>query len=265
MHGLGNDFIVFDFTQVSSYTVTPAIVRMMASRHTGVGCDQVVAINASIDHDANISFYNADGSAPSMCVNGLRCAARYLMDTYHKDTLHLRVAGRYSCFAYRQDDEKICTELPLPTFAGAEIPIRKNIDGREISGTLAGFKSPICLSLGNPHAVFFMDDPHIDNFETNARPLESHPFFPERANITFARVVDEETIDIITYERGVGPTEACGSAACASHIAAYEKGLVHNKAKVIMPGGAATVEYVPDKKLALEATTSYIFKGEFIN
>lgn len=265
VQGLGNDFVVVDLRPgrpAASATPSPEqpeLVRAICDRHFGVGADGVLAILPSRSGDARMRVLNADGSEAEMCGNGIRCVAKVLYEsdaTLRKDTLKIDTgAGLLECAISAPSGavESVAVQMGRPRFTRDEVPLAPGGSGRavrtpiEVGGQSFQFTG---VSMGNPHAVIFVDDPSVDLrrlAERHGPTLETAAVFPHRANIEFARVRDGE-IDLVVWERGCGITLACGTGACATvAAAAVEERLPPGREVTVhLPGGALFITVAPD-------------------
>jgi diaminopimelate epimerase len=253
MHGLGNDFMVIDL--VSQNAVLDAgRIRAWADRRTGVGFDQLLLIEPPGDPDADFRYriFNADGSEVEQCGNGARCAARYIQHRKlsPKPSLVLQTQG--GPIATRLGaDGMVEVDMGEPGTGPAAIPFDPSADPtlREIVDGCPSYEIQVdaaCwqftpVSIGNPHAVLFVDSVADAPVATVGPALVGHPVFPEGANIGFCQVVDRGFLRLRVFERGVGETRACGTGACAAMVAAHLHGLVGQRVKVSLPGGKVRI------------------------
>ena len=257
--GLGNDFLVVDLRPgkaaagISSAT-DPAVVRALCDRHFGVGGDGVLAILPPVQGDARMQVINADGSEAEMCGNGLRCVAKYLYDrdpALRRPVLRIDTgAGLLECRITAHDGraETVAVEMGRPQLDPPQIPVAAPAGQRLVRSPLRAGDRQFAftpVSMGNPHAVIFIDDPAADLralAESYGRGIEHDPLFPRRTNVEFARVRKgpaETEIDLVVWERGCGITLACGTGACATTVAACLEGraVPDQEIPVHLPGG----------------------------
>jgi len=241
MHGLGNDFVIFD---ARKHPVSPSkvdIVRI-ADRRFGVGCDQLIIIEPSQRADAFMRIYNADGGEVSSCGNATRCVAWMLMEESGKDKASiLTKAGLLSC--ERIEKNLIRADMGEPKFNWDQIPLSEARDTLHLGISLENLADPVAVSMGNPHMVFIVADVDKMDIAKLGSTLEHHPLFPERANVSFAQPKGDNEILLRVWERGVGETLACGTAACATLVALHRRGLIASKANIRLPGGVLEVEW----------------------
>ena len=282
VQGLGNDFVVVDLRPgrpaagSSPSPEQPEVVRAICDRHFGVGADGVLAILPSRNGDARMRVLNADGSEAEMCGNGIRCVAKVLYEsdaTLRKDTLRIDTgAGLLECAISAPGGavESVAVQMGRPRFTRDEVPLAPGGTGRAVRTAVeAGGQSFqfTGVSMGNPHAVIFVDDAAADLrtlAERHGPALEIAPVFPHRANIEFARVRDGE-IDLVVWERGCGITLACGTGACATvAAAALEERLPPGREVTVhLPGGALFITVAPDfSGVRMRGPATTVFSSE---
>ena len=256
MHGCGNDFVIVD-ERVRALALTPDQAAFLANRRTGIGCDQVIAIQATQAADAFMRIWNPDGSEAGACGNATRCVADILMrDTGRSAVIIRTVSGDLP--ATRSADGLITVDMGPPRLDWADIPLAGPADTLRLD--LPG--EPAAASIGNPHATFFVPDLDAVRIAGIGPGLETHPLFPQRANIGFAQIIDPETIRLKVWERGAGLTLACGSGACATLVNAHRRGLTHRCARVILDGGTLGIEWRDDGHVLMTGPAVTAFRGE---
>lgn len=259
MHGCGNDFVVID-ARTAPVRLSPAAVRRIADRHRGVGFDQLVLIEPAGDAAAALRFLNADGSESAACGNGLRCAARLLFDEGRATVIPIRVGDR-RLRAERLANGRIAAEMGTPSFDWREIPLAMPCDTAALPLDVPGLPRAMAVSMGNPHAVFFVEGIEgIDVAGLGAR-LERHPMFPQRANIGFAELTAPDTLRLRVFERGTGLTLACGSGACAAMVLARRRGLVGEAVLLILDGGELEVRWAGEGPVTMTGPTARVAAG----
>ncbi|WP_096700094.1 diaminopimelate epimerase [Magnetospirillum sp. 15-1] len=266
MHGLGNDFVVLD-ARARALDLTPERVRAIASRRTGVGCDQLVVMTQATDPcaDATMLIYNADGSEVAACGNASRCVAWLLMKETGVDKVVFQTkAGLLD--AESRGPHLVAVDMGPARLDWREIPLAEAVDTLHL-GIFAGpLSDPVAVSMGNPHAVFFVDDAGAVDLAALGHGLELHAMFPERANVEVAQVLtppDAEMgrIRMRVWERGAGITMACGTGACATLVAAARRGLSPRKAEIILDGGTLTIEWLRDGHVLMTGPVAVAFSG----
>lgn len=237
MNGAGNDFVVLDARQ-KTLSLTPEKIRAIAARDNDVtkGCDQLVIIEPG----NFMRLYNADGSTTNACGNATRCIAWLLMEEKQSDAVTITTgAGELQCV--RAGDLRVTVDMGAP-----DLDYHSVANTPEPDVAFAGMGQAFLVSMGNPHAVFFTDAAGQKKLDDFGRMIEEHPAFPNRVNVSAARVIDRGHIELRVWERGAGFTQACGTAACATLVAAAQKKLTGRKADITMPGGTLTIEWRDD-------------------
>lgn len=260
MQGIGNDFVVVDGFQFPELPDPAVLSRAVCDRHFGVGADGLIWMVASDCADARMRIFNSDGSEPEMCGNGIRCAAKFLRDAgLAGEKMKIETLAGVLTIEMNGDD---CTvDMGRPCMDPKRIPVAA-ADNRvilDVGGRPLRF---FCVSMGNPHAVTFDFYPDDEEFLRLGPALESHPVFPAKANIEFCRVRDGE-IDVRVWERGDGPTLACGTGACATLTAAARQGLTGRESRVNLPGGALSIRWAENDHLFMTGPAKTVFVGEW--
>jgi diaminopimelate epimerase len=241
MHGLGNDFVVIDRRR-DDIRVDAAAARALADRHTGIGCDQLIVIEAPRHPAAQIfmRILNADGSEAAACGNGARCVARLIAEETGERHVRLEtLAGLLD--AELLPGGRVAVDMGPARTGWHDIPMAREMDTLAVDLAAGALANPVCTSIGNPHATFFVADADAVDLAGLGPRLEHDALFPERANIGVATVVDpgrdRARIRLRVWERGAGITQACGSGACAALVAAHRRGLTGRHATVMLDGG----------------------------
>ena len=269
MNGIGNEIVVVDM-RARGGTIEPEEARAAAAPG-GAPYDQLMALYPSRTPgtDAFIRIYNNDGSEAGACGNGMRCVADLVAKESGKDALTFETtAGILNC--WKNADGLFTVDMGMPRFKWNEIPLAEEFrDTRAIELQIGPIDKPVLhspsvVSMGNPHAIFWVDDVNAYDLARFGPLLENHPIFPERANITLAQIVARDHIVIRTWERGAGLTKACGSAACAAAVAAARLKRTGRKVKVSLPGGELTIEWrEKDDHVLMTGPVEFEFKGRF--
>jgi diaminopimelate epimerase len=259
MHGCGNDFVVLDGRR-APIALDGAAVRRIGDRHRGVGFDQLLLIESGADTDAALRFFNTDGSESGACGNGTRCVARLLFDEGAPARLSLAV-GERRLLAERLADDRVAVTMGEPGLDWRQVPLAVPCDTLEVPLDVAGLARPVAVSMGNPHAVFFVADLAATDVAGLGARLEHHPLFPERANIGFAQVLGPDALRLRVFERGAGLTLACGSGACAAMVAARRRGLVGDHARLVLDGGTLEVAWPGHGPVVMTGPTVRVFTG----
>ena len=263
MHGLGNDFVVLDARE-SPLSLTRDGARLLADRHRGVGCDQVILIEAAEDPalDARLVFFNSDGSQSGACGNGTRCVAQRLFSECKAEKLLLETtAGQLE--ATRAERGLITVDMGPAGLQWQQIPLARECDTLHLGIGEGPLQDPVGVSMGNPHAVFFVsEDPEGLDIATLGPKLETHPIFPEKANIGVARVTGPDHLRLRVWERGAGLTLACGSGACAAAVAAHRRGLTGRAVTLDLDGGQIQVSWrAADGHVLMTGPATEVFEG----
>lgn len=260
MHGLGNDFVIIDL-RVHPYRITTEAIMQLSDRRRGIGCDQFVTIEPSESHDCFVRFYNADGSEAGACGNATRCVAYLEMARLGKEDVLLEtIAG--SLRAEQTEDNQILIHMGEPRTNWKEIPLAEAADTQHIE-ILSHDKYgvPAAVNVGNPHCIYFVDHLSDLDIELFASDIENHRLFPERTNVEFAHVTDNNNIELRVWERGVGETRACGTGACAAAFAAFRRGYVGNHVTVNLPGGVLQIAITDNGEILMTGPVAISFSG----
>lgn len=269
MHGIGNDYVYVNCFQETVEDPAAAAIAV-SDRHFGIGSDGLILIRPSEVADGKMEMYNADGSQGAMCGNGIRCVAKYMYDhgITDKTSISVETKSGIKYLDLTVEDGKVSTvkvNMGSPILKAADIPVicekEQMIDEPvEVNGETWRIT---CVSMGNPHAVTYIED--VKNFEIEkfGPQFENHPVFPDRVNTEFVRVIDRRTVEMRVWERGSGETLACGTGACATTVACILNGLTEDEVTVKLLGGELKIFW--DRKANLvymtgSATT--VFDGE---
>ncbi len=251
MHGAGNDFVVLDGVRRELPAELAAVARQLADRHFGVGADQVLVLRPSSAADVRMDIYDADGSQVEMCGNGIRAVLKFLRDRGHIEADEISVETLGGVVRPRwMGGDQVRVDMGRPVLTPAKIPTRLGSgEGPVLREPLevAGRRLEVsAVSMGNPHAVVYVDDVDAFPVETVGPALEQHPAFPNRVNAEFVQLVDRSQVRQRTWERGTGETLACGSGACAVAVASILNGLVDRDLSVSLRGGALALAWPAD-------------------
>ncbi|MGI9464802.1 MAG: diaminopimelate epimerase [Aestuariivirgaceae bacterium] len=267
MNGLGNDFVVLD-ARARAIAMDENMARLIADRQTGVGCDQLIMMTPSSTADVKMRIWNNSGAEVESCGNAARCIADLLIKELGKETVTIDTDGGM-LISYSAGDGNITVDMGVPKFGWQDIPLAEEFyDTRGIELQIGPIDSPVLhtpsvVNVGNPHAVFWVDDPEAHDLDRAGPLLEHHPIFPEGANISLAQVVSRDHIILKVWERGAGLTRACGTGACAAMVCAVRKDLVDRIATVTLPGGDLKIEWREhDKHMLMTGPAAYDFEGE---
>ena len=266
MHGLGNDFVVFDGIS-QTVELKPAQLKWIADRHFGVGCDQILLVEKPgvIDADFRYRIFNADGGEVQQCGNGARCFVRFVHDKGLTKKTEIRVETASGMIIPRlEPDGQVTVNMGVPRFEPRQIPFIA--DSRKLTYALDLEGGPVevsVLSVGNPHAVQVVDDADHASVALQGPMIESHPLFPERVNAGFMQVLGRNHIKLRVYERGAGETLACGTGACAAVVAGIARGLLDAEVKVTTHGGDLVIRWEgDDHPVYMTGPAVTVFEGE---
>ena len=270
MNGIGNEIVVVDLRDRPG-TITADEARAVASPN-GVPYDQLMVLQPPrlSGTEAFIRIYNNDGSEAGACGNGMRCVARRVFEASGRSAVTFETrAGLLNCWQGPSAD-LYTVDMGPPKFGWQDIPLAEEFrDTRGIELQIGPIDAPILhtpsvVSMGNPHAIFWVNDVQAYDLGRFGPLLENHPIFPERANITLAHIVDRDHITIRTWERGAGLTQACGSAACATAVAAARLKRANRTVRITLPGGELTIEWRDrDDHVLMTGPAAFEYEGQF--
>lgn len=263
MHSLGNDFVMLDGVS-TSLTLSPEVIRRIADRHHGVGCDQLIVAEPCADGaDFFMRIYNTDGSESGQCGNGARCFSRFVREQGLTEKTHLEIQTIGTRFTLSAGTEgEVSAELEAPIFEPEKIPFRAAEVSDGYSLLVAGQSLRIGVaSLGNPHAVLLVEDIDEAPVTKTGPAIEHHPDFPERTNVGFVEIKDRTHLKLRVWERGVGETLACGSGACAAVSVCRRWDLIDDSVRVTLPGGALEIAWPGDGPIFMAGPTERVFDG----
>ena len=261
MHGLGNDFVVLDARR-APLRIDARQARAIADRHTGVGCDQVIVIESPANGlaDAFMRIRNADGGEVADCGNGTRCVAAMIMK--EKNSTHAVIETAAGVLDARaKADGLIAVDMGLAATDWRDIPLAGPADTLHLDIAAGPLSDPVAVNMGNPHAVFFVDDAEAVPLDSLGPQIERHEMFPQSTNVEVAQVLSGSEIRLRVWERGVGITLACGSGACAALVAASRRGLTGRAADVVVDGGRLGIEWLEDGHVRLTGPVAVSFTG----
>ena len=271
MHGCGNDYVYIDggAEQITSEE-RPDFVRRTSDRHFGVGGDGVIFINPSEEADFEMEMYNADGTRAEMCGNGIRCVGKFVYDKGLTDKTDISVisAGKIKYLTlFLKDDkvERVKVDMGAPELTARLVPVvSENEQAIDEPIQVQGVPYQMtCVSMGNPHAVVFMDDVESLAIEKIGPHFENHERFPKRTNTEFVEVIDRSTVRMRVWERGTGETFACGTGACATVVACVLNGLTEETVTVELLGGSLTVTWDREADtIYMTGPAETVFEGE---
>ncbi len=252
MHGLGNDFVIFDARE-EPLAMDEPLARAVSDRKTGIGCDQLVVLEKSNVADLRMRIWNHDGIEVESCGNASRCVVALT----HAKTIETGgglVRGE-------EDGNDIEVSLGEPHFEWDQVPVTYAIPTNPMPMAWGELHNPVALSVGNPHVVFFVDNADSIDLDELGPRIEHDPVFPDRINVNVAEV-HPDGIRLRTWERGAGITRACGTGASATAVAAILTKRVQSPVKVTMRGGSLTIAWAPGEPIRMRGSATYVFKGE---
>lgn len=269
MQGCGNDFVILDYSEYEKTGLSMSdLAKKLCDRHFGIGADGMIIPDTKQNGETDIAwyFYNSDGTTAQMCGNGMRCFAKYVYDNKLVDKKTFSVKTLAGIIKPEiLTDGKIKVNMGTPILEDEKIPFKGerivHVKDREFQIT------PV--SMGNPHCIIFTEEDPIVLAKTYGPDMEVHPYFPEKTNTEFVKVISRNEIEMRVYERGCGITLACGTGACASTVACVLNNLTENNVKVNLLGGAVNVEWSgtkenPNKDIFLIGPAEYSFKVEYM-
>lgn len=274
MHGCGNDYIYINgFTEKIAQDKKTELVQKISDRHFGIGGDGAIFINPSNEADFEMEMYNADGSRAEMCGNGIRCVAKYVYDKGLTDKTNISIisCGKIKYLELFLKDGKVDTvkvNMGAPILYAEEIPVtiegeKEKVINEPITILDKEYKMT-CVSMGNPHAVVFMDDVENLAIEQIGPYFENHKCFPKRTNTEFVKVIDRKTVQMRVWERGTGETLACGTGCCATVVACVLNGLTDETVTVKLLGGEIDITWDREANLVyMTGPATTVFDGEY--
>lgn len=266
MHGAGNDFVVIDGVRQDVY-LTPEQFRLLADRHVGVGCDQILVVKKSQNEEADFRYliFNADGGEVEQCGNGARCFVRFVHDHKLTSKREIVVQTKGGLISPRlEDDGRVTVNMGAPILEAARVPFVSDSDeliqALEVNGKTLQIS---VVSMGNPHAVHVVEDVALADVATLGPLIEQHPRFAKRVNAGFMQIVDRAHIKLRVYERGAGETMSCGTGACAAVVIGIQRGLLDSSVQVATHGGVLTISWEGlGKPVIMTGPAITVFEGE---
>ena len=260
MDGLGNDFVIID-QRNQNYNLTKDQIIKICDRNF-IGCDQLIFIQKSDKKDAELVFYNSDGSVSGACGNGTRCVADLLSkENNDKEIILWTSSGELKSKIL--DNNLVETEIGIPKTNWDEIPLIKNLDTKNLNIKIVNKNNAehiggTSINVGNPHVVFFVDNIEDYDLKKIGPEIENHNYFPEKCNVTLARVISRKLIKVKVWERGAGLTKACGTAACATAVAANINGLTDKKTDIEFALGKLSISIDQNNSIHMKGPVSDI-------
>jgi diaminopimelate epimerase len=260
MHGLGNDFLIFPW---SEQLPQKNLIKALSSRSKGVGCDLVVFLVKLEKNIANYKthFFNHDGTRAEICGNALRCIGKLHYERFNSKNCLIETDSGLIDIEFN-DDYTVSVDIGSPKFDWKDVPLIREMDGSNLGFDFPYLKNGFALNIGNPHLVFVVDKIDKKKLIQDSLKVRNSKIFPEGVNINVVEILKKNEISILTSERGVGLTEACGTGACASVIATNRMQLVENKVSVNMPGGGLKVEITSDEHIFMTGGATKVFEGK---
>ena len=256
MHGLGNDYVVLDARVDAIPAMNDALAAALADRKTGIGCDQLILLEASTLADLRMRIFNADGGEVEACGNATRAVG-----LLHDAPTRIETLG--GVLTATPADLGIAVDMGEPRFGWDEIPLAYAMDTLIMPVGWEDLENPAGVNVGNPHAVFFVADNHAIDLARLGPLIEHDPLFPERVNVNVATVTSRDAISLRVWERGVGETRACGTGACATAIAAMRRGLCDRRVTVTLAGGPLVIEWNDAGRIIMTGPAAESFRGSF--
>ncbi len=246
MNGLGNDCVVVE-DDGAPFAPSADDVRAIAARAGGIGCDQLIVLSASGAADAHMRIWNSDGGEVGACGNAARCVGWLIMQASGRPNASIETAGG-RLEVWDAGERAVTVDMGPPGLGWRDIPLAEEMDTARIELQIGPIDAPIlhtpgCVSLGNPHVVFFVEDADVAPVAKVGPMIEHHHLFPERANVGFAQIKAHDRIRLRVWERGAGLTRACGTGACAALVAAHRRGLAGRAATLELDGGELAIEW----------------------
>lgn len=265
MHGLGNDFVVIDAIN-QNIELSEDEVRLIADRHFGIGCDQVLLVETAISDEVDFVYriFNADGSEVEQCGNGARCFAVFVREQGLTDKDLIRVETASGVIELDiQPDGQVTVNMGVPEFNPWKIPFNADTRLDEYTLDVAGQMLTIgVVSMGNPHAVIIVKNIETVDVAALGAEIEHHPLFPNRVNAGFMQIIDNHHVRLRVYERGAGETLACGTGACAAMVIGHLQGHLAEQVEVSLPGGSLQISWQGgDSPVMMTGPATIVFEG----
>ncbi|MBN8827543.1 MAG: diaminopimelate epimerase [Sphingobacteriia bacterium] len=262
MQGLGNDFVIID-NRTKLLNLSYEQIIKICDRKFGIGCDQLIILEPTkTDADVLMIIYNQDGSKALACGNANRCVGKLLATQLNKKTIQIINQANDVFIVDVENDNSIKSTLPAPKFKWNQIPLANEVNNEYIIfEDIPNLPKGFYVNVGNPHIIFFVENIQTFNIEYYGKIIESHKIFPERVNVNFAQIINDRTVDLITYERGVGITLACGTGACATAVSAIKHKLLKNDLIIRMKGGDLKINWY-NNEIEMIGNAGFVFTGQ---
>ena len=256
MHGLGNDFVVLDARISTLPVMTAKLARGLGDRRTGIGFDQLVLLEPSQTHAFRMRIFNSDGSEVGACGNAARAVA-----LLHGVPALIETGGGPIMLEPLDGGARV--DMGTPKFDWDAIPLAYPMDTFAMPVGWEQLENPMAVNVGNPHAIFFVEDADTVPLDAIGPVIEHDPIFPERVNVNVASLAGPDHLKLRVWERGAGLTQACGTGACATAVAAIRRGLVASPVRVTLPGGDLVIEWKPGGTILMSGPAATSFRGTF--
>ena len=266
MNGLGNDFVVVDTRRSTAFRPEAIDIQRLADRASGIGFDQLIALEPTSDGDVFMRIWNADGGEVAACGNATRCVGGLILNELARDEVRI-LTDAGLLIASRADEGQVSVDMGRPRVDWRDIPLAEEMDTRGIELQVGPIDAPLlhtpgCVNMGNPHVVFFVKDAAAAPVQQVGPMLEHHPLFPDRVNVGFAEIRGPREIRFRVWERGAGETRACGTGACAALVAAHRRLLTERSAKVVLDGGDLQIDWrLADDHVIMTGAYSLEYEG----
>lgn len=267
MHGIGNDFVMVDAVRNSEVLAgqdLAELARGVCDRRRGVGADGLILLD-QVDRNLRMRMFNPDGSESEMCGNGLRCFARYAVREGYASPPSFSVATGAGLLEVELVGDEVTVDMGIARLTRGEIGMAGASDETFVDQPIPGSngRKGTAVSMGNPHLVLFVDDPAKIDLAAEGPQLERHALFPERTNVHFIQILDREHLVQRTWERGAGETQACGTGACASGVAAHLTGRADSSVEIALPGGRLHIQISEDRRVHMTGPAVFVFEAEW--
>ena len=266
MHGLGNDFMVLDLISQHAH-IQPKHAKAWGDRHTGVGFDQLLLVEAPTNPDVDFRYriFNANGSEVEQCGNGARCFARFVVDKRLTVKKQIRVETKGGIIELNlRPDGQVTVDMGAPRLVPEQIPFQADAEALSYTVEVDGQRHELAaVSMGNPHAVLRVDNVDSAPVHSLGPKLEHHPRFPKRVNVGFLQVINRQQARLRVWERGAGETQACGTGACAAAVAAIRQGWMDSPLQLELPGGSLSIEWAgPGQPVMMTGPAVRVYEGQ---
>lgn len=253
MHGLGNDFVIIDARDID-LPMSKRMAAAISNRQSGIGCDQLIILRPSEKADLKMQIFNRDGGEVEACGNAARCVVKLIGDKTSIETSGGLISGEAL-------ENGAIVDMGMPRFAWQDIPLAYAMDTLHMPVGWEELQDPTAVNVGNPHVVFFVEDTDKVELERLGAMIEIDPLFSEKVNVNVAHILGGE-LHLRVWERGAGLTNACGTGACATTVAAIRRGLIKSPVTVHLPGGELNITWSEGQSIMMQGQTTYVYKGE---